>query len=177
MGSGGRAGPQCCPLWALCSGVTGVICASVQVSDQVLVWSLSSLVLDSGLSQDSISGEARTTTPHSFLPKPAFCQQPLGVTVALVTNDRQGRGAVGCRSPSCPCQDGARELWLLYRDGLAQTHTHSSYALRSCGLGQLLGEQALRSINLPRPAVCVAACGMGALAPRDLDARNTGTGF
>ena len=57
------------------------------------------------------------------------------------------------------------ELWLLCRDGLAQTHTHSTHALRSCGLqDSCWNEQALRNITLPRPAVCVAACGMGALA-------------
>lgn len=36
--------------------------------------------------------------PHSFFPKLWFRQQPLGVTVALASNDRQGQGRAGARA-------------------------------------------------------------------------------
>lgn len=42
------------------------LCECAGLRSRILVWSLSSLVLDSGLSETSISGEARTTFPTLF---------------------------------------------------------------------------------------------------------------
>lgn len=42
------------------------LCECAGLGSRILVWSLSSLALDSGLSETSISGEERTTFPSLF---------------------------------------------------------------------------------------------------------------
>ena len=72
------------------------MCECVGLRSRAYVWSLSSLVLAGGRRPATQGGE--NNLPHSFFPKLWFRQQPLGVTVPLASNDRQGQGRAGVRA-------------------------------------------------------------------------------